>query len=107
MVCMGEFGRAPRVALERELRRRDAGPQALGDGATRSCWPAAGVARGARGRRLRPHRRPTRAPTPVGPGDLAATMFAALGVDPAGHYPDPTGRPYPIATGRPISELYS
>jgi hypothetical protein len=33
-------------------------------------------------------------------------MFAALGVDPSGHYADPSGRPFPITTGRPIRALY-
>ena len=42
----------------------------------------------------------------VEPGDIAATMFSALGVDPSGHYVDAFARPYPIATGRPIEGLY-
>jgi hypothetical protein len=33
-------------------------------------------------------------------------MFAALGVDPAGHYHDLNARPYAIANGKPIGELY-
>jgi hypothetical protein len=44
--------------------------------------------------------------TPVGPWDLAATLFAALGVDPAGHYQDLAARPLPITVGTPIRELY-
>ena len=40
-------------------------------------------------------------------GDLAATMFAALGIDPAGHYEDQLGRPYAVATGKPITGLYA
>ena len=43
---------------------------------------------------------------PVSPPDIAATMFAALGVDPSGHYTDATGRPFPITTGQPILALY-
>jgi len=43
---------------------------------------------------------------PLGPADVAATMFAALGVDPAGHYHDLNARPYAIADGKPIAELY-
>ena len=42
-----------------------------------------------------------------GPWDVAATIFHALGIDPAGHYTDPLGRPFPIATGRPIEALYT
>jgi hypothetical protein len=41
-----------------------------------------------------------------GPWDVAATIFHALGIDPAGHYPDLTGRPMPISHGRPIAALY-
>jgi hypothetical protein len=33
-------------------------------------------------------------------------MFAALGIDPGGHYIDPSGRPFVITTGRPIEALY-
>ena len=43
---------------------------------------------------------------PFSPGDLAATLFAALGIAPAGHYEDALGRPYPLATGKPIREVY-
>ena len=44
--------------------------------------------------------------TPYSPCDVAATMFAALGVDPAGNYEDLASRPYAISPGRPIGELY-
>ena len=39
--------------------------------------------------------------------DLAATMFAALGIDPATHYTDSAGRPFPLTTGKPIAGLYA
>ena len=43
---------------------------------------------------------------PLGPGDLAATVFSHLGIDPSGHWVNPSGRPTPLVeTGRPISEL--
>jgi hypothetical protein len=104
VVCMGEFGRAPRVALE---------PKFAGSTPGRKHWASvysvvlagAGVARGgvvgssdAIGGQPRT--------VPVGPWDLAATMFAALGIDPAGHYQDLAARPLPIATGQPIYDLY-
>ena len=44
--------------------------------------------------------------TPYSPSDLAATMFAALGVDPTSHYDDLAARPYVVSSGRPIRELY-
>jgi Protein of unknown function (DUF1501) len=40
------------------------------------------------------------------PADVAATLFWALGIDPAGHYEDPFGRAFPIAVGRPLTELF-
>jgi hypothetical protein len=104
VVCMGEFGRAPRVALE---------PKFAGATPGRKHWPTvysialagAGVQRGAvigASDRLGGEPITER----YGPWDVAATIFHALGIDPAGHYTDPLGRPFPIATGRPIEELY-
>jgi Protein of unknown function (DUF1501) len=104
VVCMGEFGRAPRVALE---------PTFAGSSPGRKHWASvysvvfagAGVARGGvvgSSDRIGGHPQAT----PVGPWDLAATLFAALGIDPEAPYQDPAGRPYPIATGKPIRELY-
>jgi hypothetical protein len=104
VVCMGEFGRAPVVALEKNF---------AGSSPGRKHWAAvysivlagAGVARGAVvGSSDRhgayPHTHP------VGPADVAATLFAALGIDPAGHYRDPLDRPFRIAEGKPIRALY-
>ncbi len=105
VVCVGEFGRAPRVALEAGF---------AGDTPGRKHWAAvysavaagAGVARGGLvGASDRHGAYP--GSTPVGPWDLAATMFAALGVDPAGHYHDLDDRPYPITIGKPIGGLYA
>jgi hypothetical protein len=104
VVCMGEFGRAPRVALE---------PRFAGSSPGRKHWAqvysivmaGAGVARGGVvGASDRIGAYPVS--NPVSPPDIAATMFAALGVDPAGHYTDSTDRPFPITTGQPITALY-
>jgi hypothetical protein len=43
----------------------------------------------------------------VGPWDVTATCFAALGIDPAGHTTDPNGRLLPLSSGRPIAGLYA
>jgi hypothetical protein len=104
VVCMGEFGRAPRVALERNFAGTSPG---------RKHWAAvysivlagAGVTRGGVvGASDRLGAYPST--QPVGPGDVAATMFSALGIDPGGHYHDPLERPFPIAEGKPIRALY-
>ena len=43
---------------------------------------------------------------PLGPGDLAATVFRHLGIDPATHWTNPAGRPVPLVeSGQPIAEL--
>ena len=104
VVCMGEFGRAPRVALE---------PKFAGASPGRKHWASvysialagAGVHRGAivgASDRLGAEPITDR----YGPWDVAATMFHALGIDPRGHYADSLGRPYAITTGRPIDALY-
>ena len=105
VVCMGEFGRAPLVALEKKF---------AGSSPGRKHWASvysivmagAGVARGAvygASDAIAGQPRFNR----VGPDDIAATMFSALGIDPAGHYQDALGRPYPISTGRPIEGVYA
>jgi Protein of unknown function (DUF1501) len=105
VVCMGEFGRAPRVALE---------PKFAGATPGRKHWASvysivvagAGVMRGAIvGASDRLGGEPVT--ERYGPWDAAATMFHALGIDPRGHYTDSLGRPYLITGGRPIEALYT
>ncbi len=105
VVCMGEFGRAPRVALE---------PGFAGEIPGRKHWAGAYsvllAGAGVRGGRIvgasdRIGAYPTT--RPYSPCDLAATMFDALGVDPAGHYHDLADRPYAISPGQAIGELWS
>ena len=105
VVCMGEFGRAPRVALE---------PNFAGSTPGRKHWASVYsiVMAGAsvkRGHIVGASDRIAAYPetTPLTPGDIAATMFSSLGLDPSSHYTDAAGRPFPLATGKPISELYS
>ena len=83
VVCMGEFGRAPRVALE---------PGFVGGIAGRKHWAGAysvlvagaGVAGGNIVGATNAQAGYPRT-TPFTPCDLAATMFAALGIDPSSH----------------------
>ena len=44
---------------------------------------------------------------PYSPGDLAATLFWALGIDPHTEIRDQLGRPFPLATGRPATEWFA
>jgi hypothetical protein len=104
VVCLGEFGRAPRVALE---------PKFAGASPGRKHWAGvysivvagAGVTRGAvLGASDRWGGEPTT--DRYAPWDVAATLFHALGIDPHTHYTDSFGRPFPLTHGRPIDALY-
>ncbi len=105
VVCMGEFGRAPLVALE---------PRFAGATPGRKHWAAAysiimagaGIARGATYGATDRHGAYVRS-NPVGPWDISATLFAALGIDPAQELHDRTGRPFALAAGKPITGLYA
>ncbi len=44
---------------------------------------------------------------PTTPGDLAATMFHALGIPADAHYTDATNRPYRSVTGNPVTKLFN
>lgn len=104
VVCMGEFGRAPRVKLE---------PNFAGNLPGRKHWASvysivlagAGVSRGAvvgASDRLGAEPRTQR----YGPWDIAATMFSAMGLDPTSHYTDAFDRPIATTVGRPIDAIY-
>jgi hypothetical protein len=103
VVWMGEFGRSPRVTNTAKF-----GP----DG--RDHWPmcytalftGGGIIPGAvHGSSDRIGAYP--ATDPVSPDDLAATMFWALGIDPATEVYDTLKRPLRIATGDPLTSLFA
>ncbi|MDW8223092.1 MAG: DUF1501 domain-containing protein [Gemmatales bacterium] len=98
VVWAGEFGRTPRI---NNNAGRDHWPECysviLAGGGVKGgfvygvsdrygAWPSA---------------------NPVKPDDLAATMFAALGLDPHAEVYDPLNRPLMIATGRVIEEIFA
>jgi hypothetical protein len=104
VVCMGEFGRAPLVAREKNFAGATPG---------RKHWAAvysivlagAGVGRGkVVGSSDRRGAYPTT--TPCSPCDVAATLLAALGLEPHGLYRDGLGRPFQAVDGRVIHSLY-
>ena len=105
VVCLGEFGRAPLVAIESKFKGASAG---------RKHWAAAysivvagaGVRGGATvGATDRQAAYPIS--TKYAPWDVTATIFHALGIDPSGHFYDSSNRPYPVSSGQPIAALYS
>jgi hypothetical protein len=104
VVCMGEFGRAPLVAIEQTAGRGSPG---------RKHWAVcysvvlagAGIVPGAvYGRSDR--RAAFVRDDPVSPGDLAATLFHALGIPADTHYHDLTNRPARIVSGNPVVKLF-
>ena len=96
VVWMGEFGRTPKLNAQTS---RDHWPQ---------CYTAllagGGVKRGfIHGRSDRQGAFPDRDGVPV--EDLAATMFALLGIDPRTELYDRLNRPLPIAAGQPVAAV--
>lgn len=105
VVCMGEFGRAPQVALEPKFAGRTPGRKHWA-GVYSAMLAGAGVARGgAFGGSDRFAGEPVR--DRVSPWDVAATMFWALGIDPSTEYHDLEGRPRTVSMGRPITGLFA
>lgn len=98
VVCLGEIGRTPQANAQG------------GRGHWSYCFPALLAGAGVRGgmvygRSDKDSAYPVE--NPVSPEDLAATIFAALGIDPHGSIPDRLGRPVPlVAGGRALSELF-
>ncbi|HLQ47039.1 MAG TPA: DUF1501 domain-containing protein, partial [Planctomycetaceae bacterium] len=98
VVWMGEFGRTPK----------------LNANISRDHWPhcytvllaGGGVKRGnIHGASDKHGAYPDR--DPVHLGDLAATMFAALGIDPQTELRDKLNRPLPVATGKPVWSVFA
>jgi hypothetical protein len=98
VIVAGEFGRSP---IMTKTAGRDHWPAVM------SLLLAGGGIRGGqvigrtdrRGGEIRDR--------PLGPGDLAATVFQHLGIDPYDHWISPSGRPTPLVEkGKPIAELF-
>jgi hypothetical protein len=103
VLWMGEFGRTPRIGANPSFSKdgRDHWPQ---------CYTVLMAGGGVRpGAILGSSDRLGAYPAtdPVRPDDIAATLFWALGIDPATEVIDTLGRPLPIAAGRPLTELFS
>jgi hypothetical protein len=96
VVWMGEFGRTPRINKD---AGRDHWPQCYtallaGGGVKRGYVHGASDKMGA-----------YPASDPVRLDDLAATLFALLGLDPATEVRDALNRPFPIAKGDPVTGI--
>jgi hypothetical protein len=98
VVATGEFGRTPRVNKQ----------------AGRDHWPdcyslvlAGGGVRGGAVHGSSDKLGAYPASDPVTPGDLVATILWRFGLDPSAEIRDPTGRPFRVAEGRPLRELFA
>lgn len=103
VVWMGEFGRSPRVMNTAQFGKdgRDHWPQCYtvlmaGGGVTPGAVHGSSDKIGA-----------FPASDPVTPDDIAATMFWALGIDPATEFYDTLNRPLRIATGEPVTSIFA
>lgn len=97
VVALGEFGRTPRI---NKSGGRDHWPD---------CYTVMLAGGGVRGGAV--HGASDRigaypAVDPVTPADMAATIYARFGLDPASEVRDQTGRPFRLAEGEPISKLF-
>ena len=103
VVWMGEFGRSPRVINTEKFGKdgRDHWPQCY-----TVLMAGGGINPGAvHGSSDKIGAYP--ATNPVTPDDVAATMFWALGIDPATEFHDTLNRPLRIATGNPVTGIFS
>ncbi len=96
VLCMGEFGRTPKI---NNRGGRDHWP---------GCWSAllaGGPIQGGRviGRSDSLGMEP--AERPVHPSEIAATVYHSLGIDPGARIPGPEGKPLPLVEAKPISQL--
>lgn len=97
VVIVGEFGRSPVMT---RTAGRDHWPSVM------SLLVAGGGLRGGQVIGATDRRGGSIQERPLGPSDLAATVFHHLGIDPTDHWINPAGRPTPLVeSGRPISEL--
>jgi hypothetical protein len=97
VIAMGEFGRSPKINT---MAGRDHWPD---------CYSALLAGGGVKGGYIHGASDPWGAypdRDPVTPGDLAATLFWAFGIDPTREMHDKTGRPFTLATGLPITSLF-
>jgi len=96
---LSEFGRTPKV---NPAGGRDHWPQ---------CFTCSFAGGGVKGGRVIGASDPIGgfpAERPVAPADMVATVFKSLGLDPAGHLPGPSGRPFTLVDlgHQPIQELF-
>jgi uncharacterized protein (DUF1501 family) len=98
IVCLGEFGRTPQINA---AAGRDHWA------ACNSVVLAGGGVRGGQVLGASDRIAAYPATAPISPSDLSATIYHALGIDISTTVTDHLGRPLPLSTGRPLTELFS
>ena len=97
VIVIGEFGRSPVMT---KTAGRDHWPGVM------SFLMAGGGIKGGQVIGATDRRGGSIQERPLSPGDLAATVFSHLGIDPGSHWTNPAGRPVPLVEiGYPIAEL--
>ena len=101
VVVMGEMGRTPKINNNPRRRTRPLGPRLLGAlGRRRHSWRASsGCDRSPRGI--------CEGFLPARPDDIAATLYALLGIPHDLILKDATGRPHRVTEGMPIRPLFA
>lgn len=98
VIIVGEFGRSP---IMTKTAGRDHWPAVM------SLLVAGGGVQGGRVIGATDRRGGAIQERPLGPADLAATALHHLGIDPRGHWINPSGRPTPLVeSGQVISDLF-
>jgi hypothetical protein len=106
VVAMGEFGRTPKIGQVTSGAGADRGGRDHWPPCYTALFAGAGIHGGAvYGASDRFAAYPAK--DPVTPGDIAATIYWALGLDPDLEVSDHFGRPQPLARGTPIKALFS
>jgi uncharacterized protein (DUF1501 family) len=94
---MGEFGRTPQL---NPRGGRDHWP---------GCWTVLFAGAGVRGGQVVGTSDATASEPlhrPVSPGEIAATVYRGLGLDPTTPLKGPQGVQFPLADGAPVDELF-
>jgi hypothetical protein len=104
VACLGEFGRAPLVALEKTFAGSTPGRKHWG-GAYSIVLAGAGV-RGGKVIGSTGKRGDYPTTPPYTPSDVAATLFDSLGIPPDSFFQDALSRPYRVCEGKVIGELF-
>lgn len=99
VIVMGEFGRSPKITASNAGREHWAPVNTI-------LMAGAGLPSG---RHYGASDKDGGAPAdkPITPAELAATVFHALGVDPASQVTTTLGRPYQICNAKPVLDLWS